>query len=542
MAKKFVQNKGNIAFCYYRYSSSVQRDCSIEQQRDAAHKLADEHGYIIEKEYEDRAISGTRDDRPGLQMMLFDIQRLRPAYLILWKVDRLARDKELCNEYKRVIKNAGCKIVYVAEYVPDSDDGSAVILESVYEAMAQMFIEQHRKNVSRGLNHNAVHCLYNGQKLLGYIGEPNNPYKIDPATAIVVQKIYEKYAEGVSMKEIIDDLKAKGIKSSRGNDFTINSLRTILHNEAYKGIYRYGEVRVEDGMPRLVSDELFEKVQKRFASNKQKGNKLVKELHPEIEQDATEYWLTGHIRCGYCGSSLCGMSGTSKQGKLHYYYTCINRRKKTCDKMNITKDVLESVIENVLTELTNDSALRLIIARKCYEYHLQQNAGKDLYETSLRAQLKDVDNRLDNLLKAIEAGIFNETTAERMKELEEQKQLLVNELDVIETRKKYELTEESVLRFLDSYFNEKNISKALLLDSLIENIYVYDDKIVISMYYGDDKREINIEDTLETIRNRKKVVDILDSDNQELVGLESKFEDMLEPAKNKKKRKKSDSF
>lgn len=62
------------------------------------------------------------------------------------------------------------------------------------------------------------------------------------------------------------------------------------------------------------------------------------------------------------------------------------------------------------------------------------------------------------------------------------------------------------------------------------------------MYYGDDKREINIEDTLETIRNRKKVVDILDSDNQELVGLESKFEEMLVPAKGKKKRKKSDSF
>ena len=104
MANKFVQNKGNIAFCYYRYSSSVQRDCSIEQQRDAAHKLADEHGYKIEKEYEDRAISGTRDDRPGLQMMLFDIQRLRPAYLILWKVDRLARDNKLSVEdyYSRI--------------------------------------------------------------------------------------------------------------------------------------------------------------------------------------------------------------------------------------------------------------------------------------------------------------------------------------------------------------------------------------------------------------------------------------------------------
>ena len=125
LAKKqgLVQNKGNVAFCYYRYSSSAQRDCSIDQQKEAA-----------------------------------------------WKVDRLSRDKALCNDYKRIIKNAGCKIIYVAEYVPDCDDGSAVIVESIYEAMAQMFIEQHKKNVKRGLDHNAARCLYNGQKTLGYIG------------------------------------------------------------------------------------------------------------------------------------------------------------------------------------------------------------------------------------------------------------------------------------------------------------------------------------------------------------------------------------
>ena len=545
LAKKqgFVQNKGNVAFCYYRYSSSAQRDCSIDQQKEAAWKLADERDLKIEKEYEDRAISGTRDDRPGLQALLFDIQRLRPAYLILWKVDRLSRDKALCNDYKRIIKNAGCKIIYVAEYVPDCDDGSAVIVESIYEAMAQMFIEQHKKNVKRGLDHNAARCLYNGQKTLGYIGRPNQPFEIDPTTAPVVRKIFDDYASGIPMKVIMDDLNNKGIKTANGRNFTINSLRTILHNEAYLGIYRYGDVRVEDGMPRLVSDELFAKVQKLFDANKQNGNRKVKEKHPELIDEEVTFWLTGHLRCGCCGGFMRGTSGTSKQGKLHYYYTCINRHKKTCEKANIPKQKLESIVEYVLDELIHDGALRILIAHDCYEYHMMQSSGNNQFEASIRAQLKEVEKKLDNILKAIEAGIFNDTTASRMNELEEQKQMLLNEIDVIDTRKQYELTEESILRFLDSFFNEDNISKSFLLDSLIENIYIYDDKVVISMYYDDDKREININKMLETIASRNNVIGIMDNCEVSGEGLEQTLESLLNPdSKPKKRRKKSDSF
>ena len=67
-AKKFQQNPGNNAICYYRYSSAAQRDVSIDEQRKAAHEYAEKHGLHIIKEYIDRAISGTREDRPQLQL------------------------------------------------------------------------------------------------------------------------------------------------------------------------------------------------------------------------------------------------------------------------------------------------------------------------------------------------------------------------------------------------------------------------------------------------------------------------------------------
>ena len=49
-AKRFTQNPGNNAICYYRYSSGAQRDVSIDQQREAAHGYAKAHGYHIIKD------------------------------------------------------------------------------------------------------------------------------------------------------------------------------------------------------------------------------------------------------------------------------------------------------------------------------------------------------------------------------------------------------------------------------------------------------------------------------------------------------------
>lgn len=92
----FKRNPGNIAFCYYRYSSAAQREDSIEQQRNAAHRYAEQHDYIIppDCEFEDKAITGTTINRPGLLHMLYEIKHKRPAYLIVWKIDRLSRSME----------------------------------------------------------------------------------------------------------------------------------------------------------------------------------------------------------------------------------------------------------------------------------------------------------------------------------------------------------------------------------------------------------------------------------------------------------------
>lgn len=512
---RFVQNPGSNAICYYRYSSDAQRDVSIVQQKDAAHEYAEHHGYHIIKEYDDPAYSGTRDDRPAFQLMLYEVEKLRPAYLILWKTDRLSRDRIDAVMAKKRLRECGVKIVYVAESIPDDDEATQILMESIYEAMAASFIVSHRKNVVRGMTYNAENAFYNGVKMLGYVGEVDHKYEIDQATAPTVRRIFKEYTEGVPMQKICDSLNNAGQKTVRGNRFTVNSLRNILVNRAYIGEYKFGKTLIPDGMPRLIDDETFQKAQAKLEANKRGGKGAIKKLHPEIEIE--DYWLTGKICCGLCGGTMQGVSGTSRSGNLYYYYSCINYRKHTCTLKYQRKELMEKIVLYILDDLINDPALRIIIAEKCYAYHQAQNDDNGAYEASIRAQLKDVEGKLNNLVKAIEAGIFNSTTAERMNVLENQKSMLNDALLAEQNRKKCDLTLNTIVKFLSSLVGDINNpdTRRRLLEFFIDKIYVYPDKMVLTFYYTDDRRELPFEETVRLIDNRQKIFDIMNSPRPE---------------------------
>lgn len=512
---RFVQNPGSNAICYYRYSSDAQRDVSIVQQKDAAHEYAEHHGYHIIKEYDDPAYSGTRDDRPAFQLMLYEVEKLRPAYLILWKTDRLSRDRIDAVMAKKRLRECGVKIVYVAESIPDDDEATQILMESIYEAMAASFIVSHRKNVVRGMTYNAENAFYNGVKMLGYVGEVDHKYEVDQATAPTVRRIFKEYTEGVPMQKICDSLNNAGQKTVRGNRFTVNSLRNILVNRAYIGEYKFGKTLIPDGMPRLIDDETFQKAQAKLEANKRGGKGAIKKLHPEIEIE--DYWLTGKICCGLCGGTMQGVSGTSRSGNLYYYYSCINYRKHTCTLKYQRKELMEKIVLYILDDLINDPALRIIIAEKCYAYHQAQNDDNGAYEASIRAQLKDVEGKLNNLVKAIEAGIFNSTTAERMNVLENQKSMLNDALLAEQNRKKCDLTLNTIVKFLSSLVGDINNpdTRRRLLEFFIDKIYVYPDKMVLTFYYTDDRRELPFEETVRLIDNRKKILDMMNSPRPE---------------------------
>ena len=214
------------AIAYYRYSSHKQGEQSIEGQAEAAHKWADEHDYTIVKEYADRAVSGRTDNREEFQLMLKEAQKIRPDTLILWKVDRMGRNREEVAINKTKLKKCGCSVNYVAETIPDSPEG--IILESVLEGFAEYYSVQLSENVKRGMRVSAS----KGQRIGGYrpygYDVINKKYVINEGEAKIVREMFQRYADGQTAKEIRDWLSESGLRNVTGKEFSYSAIRNIV--------------------------------------------------------------------------------------------------------------------------------------------------------------------------------------------------------------------------------------------------------------------------------------------------------------------------
>lgn len=493
--KKIEQNNNNYAIAYYRFSSHAQNEASIDQQKEQAHLYAKTHGLTIIREYIDRAISGTTDDRPGFQQMLAEVGKLRPSFLILWKTDRLGRDRYTLALAKKAIREAGCSIKYIAEAIPD-DSPEAVLMEGMLESMAEFYSKQLRQNVVRGMRYNAENALYNGHKTFGYKVDDTKHYIKDEATAPVVQRIFKQYADGKPLKKIMNELNEQGIKTIHGCKFTLNSLRHILKNRTYTGLYKYSDIVIEDGMPRLISDELFEAAQKQFEKNKHKAKT------PSVEEDAPRYWLTGKLYCGECGNTMHGVSGTSKTGKIHYYYSCKNYRKHKCNLPYIPKDTLESHVVWILRQLLTDTENLASLAVDIAAYYKELNADIN-YIKGLEAELKESEKSINNLIKALENGVVSETITNRLAELENRKAALKEAIDTEKLKQAIVDDDYSIQTYFDKYAHadfDDIETRDTILEYFVDKIYVYVDRLVITWYYTNDKTEIDL-DTLTDITN-----------------------------------------
>ena len=255
------------AVVYARFSSHRQGEQSIEGQVAEAERFAKAHGLTIIHVYADRAQTGRNDNREQFQQMLSDAAKHAFDALIVWKTDRIGRNKEEIALNKYHLKKNGVKIFYVAEAIPDTPEG--IILEAVIEGMAAYYSEQLSQNVRRGMRATAQKAQYTGGGCpLGYTIDENKKYMIDPNHAPTVKLIYEMYAEGKTVTEVVNELNSRGIRNSKGNPFTFNSLNKVLKNKKYIGIYTYNnEVIIENAIPPILDTELFYKVQEMLYKN-----------------------------------------------------------------------------------------------------------------------------------------------------------------------------------------------------------------------------------------------------------------------------------
>lgn len=477
--------KPRTAVAYARYSSAGQRDVSIEQQLADIRAFAQREGYTLVHEYADHAKSGYKNtsSRTAFQQMISSAQDGTFDTIIAWKVDRFGRNREDSAIYKGKLRRFGVRVLYAMEPIPEGSAG--VLLEGMLEATAEWYSRQLSENVTRGMTDNAMKCLYNGTRIYGYSVNSFHRYAINPEEAAVVRDIFSLYRSGYSSAMIAKDLNSRGLLTPRGYHWTGQGILRIVSNERYTGVYIWGDVRTPGGIPAIISESDFEEAQR-----------MKKKTARHVEHGVTDYYLTGKAFCGLCGAAFVGDSGTSKTGKRHYYYSCINRKHhKSCDKKSVSKDALEEavisfVLDHVLSDEQIEKTADAVMA-------LQAEELKSSPLSAMESEYREIIRKIDNINNAIAAGIWNTSTSEKLKSLEDSAETLRVSIETLKYSQAQLLDRDRVLFFLHQ-FTKRDRSDPLLrqhvIETFINSVYVYDDHLTVVINNGDGNQRVPLSD------------------------------------------------
>ena len=482
------------AVAYARYSSSGQNEASIEQQLRDIYAWAENNGFKIIGEYKDAARSGFKEasesQRPEFMRMIADAKKHSFKAVIVWKTDRFSRNRYDSAIYTKTLRDNGVRIYKVMDTNAEGKD--AAILDAVMEGFAEYYSLNLSENVKRGLADNARKFKVYGKCPLGYTKDPvTGRFAIVPEEAEIVKRIFEEYASGKSNIDIITDLNAEGYKTKEGHDFNKCSIVKIIKNDRYIGVYTWKGVKTPGEIPAIIDQETFDRAQEKT------------KLHshaPALKAD-TGFLLAGKLFCGECGSTMPGDSAKSKSGKIHYWYTCRNKRfGHTCENPRAKRDELENlVVDTLLSFISSDEVIEQA-ADQILEYQEKQKSLSNIQ--SLESHLSEAEKKLDNIMAAIENGAAIKKFMDRAAELENE----IEDIKLQIEQKKLSLptlSRDHVLYFFEkmrSIDPNNERSRSLLIEALLCKAFLYKDgKLVLILNTGNPREQDQL--TLENIEN-----------------------------------------
>lgn len=460
--------QGDTNVCLYlRFSSERQREQSIEGQLRDCRAFCKFNNYRIVAIYVDRALTAHKDveKRIHFQQMISDSEKKPWEYVVVWKLDRFARNRTDSALFKFRLRKNGVRVMSATENISEKPEG--IILEAVLEGMAEFYSADLSQKITRGMRESALKCHNVGGHIpLGYKVE-NHKLVVDPATAHIVQEAFQLYANGNTVADICRLFNSKGYRTAKGAEFNRNSFKSMFRNERYIGVYQYKDIRVEDGVPAIIDKELFETVRRRLSVNAEA---------PARGKAKVDYLLAGKLFCGHCGDSMNGDSGTSKTGAIHNYYTCYSRkRKRSCDKKAIRKEWIEDVVAQDAFNLMTDKIIEELADAAMAQ--TDQDLKENTRIPELTERKKEIEQSISNIAKAIEKGIASDTLMERLVELEKEKKTILSQLT--EEEKYIVRLDRNQIIFWLSKFKNGNIEdesyKRIIIDLIVNSVTVWDE-------------------------------------------------------------------
>ena len=471
------------AVIYARYSSDNQREESIEGQIRECTAYAEKNGITVIKHYIDRAFSAKTDNRPEFQQMIKDSEKRLFDIVLVWKLDRFARNRYDSAHYEYQLERNHVKLVSATE--PISDGPAGIMVKSMLTGMAEYYSAELSEKVVRGMTENVLKGKYNGGTIpIGYTVDEEKFFQIDPLKAPFVVEAFQRYNDGATMKELMNWLNDSGVTTNRNQKFTYNSIQTLLTNRRYIGENRFKDIVMPDSIPVIIEKELFDSVQDKIAKNRRA---------PARHKAEDDYLLTTKLFCGMCGAMMFGECGTSRNKNVHHYYKCANaKRTKTCKKKTVRKEWLEDLVVNETMKMIRDDDCIRSIVDAVMILQEQENTVLPLLEK----QMKDIERGIENLLNAIQEGILTSSTKGRLEKLEAQQKEL--EIRIAEEKLAKPKVSADFVKFWLTNFRklDPNVKshRETLINTFVNAVYLYDEKVLITFNYKDGTKTITFDE------------------------------------------------
>jgi len=302
---------------------------SIPAQREANKKKAMALGALIVKEFVDRGESARSANRPELQKMLHYLQDAGDIdYVIVHKLDRLARNRADDVDINRILDQTGTRLISTTENIDQTPGG--ILLHGIMSSIAEFYSRNLASEVVKGLSQKARAGGTIGRAPLGYLNKQGRDehgrearwVDIDPVRGPLITQAFTEYAtDRWTLSTLTSHLTAQGLTTvptpnRPSHPLGHNKLLAILRNPYYRGIVTYQGVQYPGKHQPLIDDATWQRVQ----------TILNQHRHGE-RQRIHNHHLKTTIRCGQCGGRLIVHNAKARNGQIYPYFVCSYRQR-----------------------------------------------------------------------------------------------------------------------------------------------------------------------------------------------------------------------
>jgi site-specific DNA recombinase len=448
---------------YARFSSDRQSPTSITDQVRKCREHAQQNGWLVLDEhlYVDEAISGASTDRAGLQRLLAAVAGPSIPFdcILIDDSSRLTRRlADALNLFER-LTFAGIRIVAVSQGV-DSDNPQAELLMSAHGMIDAVYWRELAQKTHHGMQGCALGGLATGGRCFGYRSvkdaDQSVRLRVEENEAVIVRRLFEMYASGLSLKRIAWQLNTEAVQSPQprkgriSRSWCVSSIRHILRNPRYRGqvvwntkrkirapgtgrrIYRRrpeSEWVITDAPHlRIISDELFARVTRRFAVTQKlwgQGNTGLSR-----GQQKQVYLFSGLLHCAECGGSITLVGGRAKTSRSEYGCSLhAQRGNSVCaNDLLIRRDHLEErLISGLNDQVLHAEVVDYVVAALQEELHRRHESLNAELKVA-REERQRLEGELRCLVETIAAGSGSPAIMAGIHEREKKLRAITNKL------------------------------------------------------------------------------------------------------------------